>query len=135
MAFLETLSLLGALAVSASTPTPTPASVPEGAWGGVGIRVEVREGKAKIELDAAHGETEGPLVLDGAGAFDVAGTFARERPGPARAGAPEKGEPARFRGTLDGDVLTLTVTLGRNAVAAGPLKARRGEPARLRKMY
>jgi len=130
-----TLLLLSALVRPEPTPTPTASLVPQGAWGGTGIRVEVREGKAKIELDAAHGETDGPLILDASGAFDVAGTFARERPGPARAGAPEKGEPARFRGTLDGDILTLTVTLGRNAVAAGPLKARRGEPARLRKMY
>jgi len=130
-----TLLLLSALARAEPTPTPTVSLVPEGVWGGTGIRVDVREGNAKIELDAAHGETDGPLVLDGSGAFDVAGTFARERPGPARAGAPEKGEPARFRGTLDGDVLTLTVTLGRNAVAAGPLKAQRGALARLRKMY
>jgi len=130
-----TLLLLSALVRPEPTRTPTVSLVPEGVWGGVGIRVDVREGRAKIELDAAHGETDGPLVLDGSGAFDVPGTFARERPGPERVGAPEKGEPARFRGTLDGDILTLTVTLGRNAVAAGPLKARRGEPARLRKMY
>lgn len=135
MAFLEAFALVAALTVAASTPTPAPASVPEGVWGGTGIRVEVREGKAKIELDAAHGETDGPLVLDGSGAFDAAGTFARERPGPTRAGAPEKGEPAHFRGTVDGDVLTLTVTVGRDSVAAGPLQARRGALARLRKMY
>jgi hypothetical protein len=122
MALLEAFALVAALTVAAATPTPAPASVPEGVWGGTGIRVEVREGKAKIELDAAHGETDGPLVLDGSGAFDAAG-------------APEKGEPARFRGTLDGDVLTLTVTVGRDSVAAGPLQARRGALARLRKMY
>lgn len=135
MTAAATLLLLSALVRPEPARTPTVSLVPEGVWGGAGIRVEVREGDAKIELDAAHGKTGGPLILDGSGAFDVPGTFARERPGPTRAGAPEEGELARFRGTVDGDVLTLTVTLGRNAVAAGPLKARRGAPARLRKIY
>jgi hypothetical protein len=130
-----TLLLLSALVRPVPSRTPTVSLVPEGVWGGTGIRIDVREGDAEVELDAAHGKTAGPLVLDASGAFDVAGTFAREKPGPTRVDAPEHGEPARFRGTLEGDVLTLTVTLGRNAVAAGPLKARRGAPARLRKMY
>ena len=135
MTVAASLLLFTVLACPETTPTAAQPVVPLGVWGGTGIRIEVRQGDAKIEMDAAHGKTSGPLVLDGSGAFDVAGTFALERPGPTRAGDDAAGEPARFRGTLDGDTLTMTVTLGRSATVAGPLTARRGARARLRKMY
>jgi hypothetical protein len=89
-----------------------------------------------VELDAAHGSTEGPLTLDAQGRFEANGTLVRERPGPARIGDEDAvGEPARYRGTLEGDTLTLTVTLTRPGTVIGPLTAKRGSPARLRKMY
>ena len=135
MALLATCALLAALTVSASTPTPIPSSVPEGAWGGVGLKLVVLAGGAKVELDAAHGTIEGPLSLDAEGRFESAGTLVRERPGPTRAGGEDAGaEPARYRGTISGDTLTLEITLTRSGTSIGPLQARRGASARLRKM-
>ncbi len=135
MPFLATLSVLAALAGSASTPTPLPASVPEGDWGGVGLKLVVSARDAKVELDAAHGTIEGPLALDAEGRFEANGTFVRERPGPTRAGAEDAGaQPARYRGTIAGETLTLEITLTRSGTAIGPLQARRGANARLRKM-
>ncbi len=135
MAFLATLSVLAALAVSA-TPTPVPASVPEGAWGGVGLKLLVNARDVRVELDAAHGTIEGSLSLDSEGRFEANGTLVRERPGPTRAGGEDAGaEPARYRGTIAGDTVTLVITLTRSATEIGPLQARRGATARLRKMY
>jgi hypothetical protein len=135
MATLATFCLLAALTVSAPPPTPTPAPLPESAWGGVGLKLVVSSRDAKVELDAAHGTIEGPLSLDAEGRFEANGTFVRERPGPTRAGAEDAGaEPARYRGTIAGDTLTLEITLTRSGTAIGPLQARRGANARLRKM-
>ena len=128
------LSLAAAVLLGAGVPEPR--RVPEGKWGGVGLSVEVGASGAKVELDAAHGTIEGPLALDAGGRFEGNGTLVRERPGPARIGDEDAaGEPARYRGTIAGDTLTLDVTLTKSGTAIGPLKATRGAPARLRKMY
>jgi hypothetical protein len=123
-------------AASGPSPTPRPAAVPEGSWGGAGIRVEVAAHGARVEIDAAHGQTAGPLALDAEGRFDVAGTLARERPGPVRPADLEgKGDPVRYRGSLEGDTLTLEILPGAGkGEVLGPLKAVRGAPPRLRKM-
>ena len=130
------LSLAAAAAVVLlGKAAPEPKRVPEGKWGGVGVLVEVGANGAKVELDAAHGSIEGPLSLDAEGRFEANGTLVRERPGPTRIGGEDAGaEPARYRGTIAGDTLTLDVILTRSGTAIGPLQAKRGAPARLRKM-
>jgi hypothetical protein len=129
------LPLLAAVALLGGA-APESTRVPEGKWGGVGLLVEVGADGAKVELDAAHGAIEGPLVLDAEGRFEANGTLVRERPGPTRAGGKDVGgEPAQYRGTIAGDTLTLDVTLTRSKTAIGPLQAKLGAPARLRKMY
>jgi len=119
----------------AASPTPA-ASAAEGTWGGIGLRVDAGPAGAEIDLDGAHGKTEGPLVPDAAGRFDVAGTVVREKPGPVRKGdPPPPAVPVRYRGTLEGDTLTLEVVPDGKGAVLGPLTARRGAPARVRKMY
>jgi hypothetical protein len=129
------LILLAAPAPSAS-PTPAPSAAAQGTWGGLGLRVDAGPDGAEIDLDGAHGKTEGPLVPDAAGRFDVAGTIVREKPGPVRKGDPAPpAVPVRYRGTFDGDALTLEVVPAGDGKVLGPLTARRGAPARVRKMY
>lgn len=135
--FLGVLALAGAVAAAAGGggPSETPTAALQGVWGGVGIRVDIGPRVVKVELDAAHGKFEGPLAPDAEGRFEADGTLVRERPGPVRAGDEDAAaEPARYRGTIAGDTLTLDVTLTRSGTAIGPLQARRGAPARLRKM-
>lgn len=130
------VSLLAALLGAAPTPTSAPPSVAAGDWGGVGLRFVVDARGATVELDAARGTITGAIPLDAGGRFEADGTLVRERPGPARAGgADAAGEPARFRGTIEGDTLTLEITPTRSGTAIGPLHAKRGASARLRKMY
>jgi hypothetical protein len=131
------LAGLLAMPLVAAEPTKTPpSSVPEGKWGGVGLLVEFGASGARVELDAAHGSMEGPLALDAEGRFEANGTLVRERPGPTRIGDENaEGEPARYRGTIADDTLTLDLTLTKSGKAIGPLQAKRGAPARLRKMY
>ena len=130
---LAAAAALGAVLGMAAPETPK--SVPEGKWGGTGLLVEVGPAGATIELDAAHGRTDGPLVLDADGRFDVAGTFVRERPGPTRPGdADAPGGPVRYRGRVEADVLTLEILPSGKGDVIGPLKAVRGAPPRLRKI-
>lgn len=116
-------------------PTTPSAPVPEGDWGGVGIRIAVTARGAMIELDAAHGKTAGPLALDSDRRFNVAGTLVRDRPGPTRPGdADAPGDPVHYRGRVEEDVLTLEILPADKRDVIGPLKAVRGAPPRLRKM-
>lgn len=100
---------------SEASPTPTPETggktrVTVGVWGGSNILLDVSEVGARIEFACAHGTLTEPLVLQD-GRFDVKGTFVRERGGPIREGAEEKGVPARYRGEVEGERMTLTFSL------------------------
>jgi hypothetical protein len=131
------VALLGILtpAIGGGGPTEKPAAAQHVLWGGVGIFVDAGPSGVKIELDAAQGRIERPLALDDAGRFDMEGTLSREHPGPTRQGEGEPApEPARYRGTIERGTLTLRITLTRSGTVIGPLTARQGSPARLRKL-
>ena len=102
-----------------------------GNWGGVGAVLEAPAGEnARIELDCAHGSIAGPLAVGKDGSFDWKGTFAGERGGPTRQEDAARDAPARFRGTLDGDRLSLRIE---GASGATDLVLFRDRPGRLRK--
>lgn len=85
--------------------------VAQGSWGAPHIRLEVNETSATIEYDCAHGQIDGPLVIDSHGRFDLKGTHSPEHPGPTRDNEQSTGQPARYTGWTDGRKMTLTVTL------------------------
>lgn len=82
-----------------------------GVWGGQHINMDVGERTATIEYDCAHGEIEGPLVVDSEGEFQLRGTFTRERGGPVRADDVLQPEPATYSGTIKGNRMTLKLKL------------------------
>jgi hypothetical protein len=51
------------------------------------------------------------MKLDDDARFDVTGVHVRERGGPVRRGDQPARHPARYTGHLDGNTMTLTVTL------------------------
>jgi hypothetical protein len=93
------------------TPEETTKHIPAGTWGGSHINLEVTDEGASLELDCAHGAITQPLALDSEGHFDVKGTYARESHGPARSGAVPADSPARYTGSVSGDVMKLSITL------------------------
>lgn len=112
------IDVLGALVLLLALPFCAGAAAAEkqrrltpGNWGGNHVGMEVTEAGAKLDYDCAHGSIEQAIVLDERGGFEMAGTYARDGPGPTQPGA-SKGEPARYRGHLEGETLTLTVKLG-----------------------
>jgi hypothetical protein len=82
----------------------------KGTWGGDHISMEVTEEGAQVEYDCAHGTISEPIKVNSQGKFFAKGTHFRERGGPQRADAEDKGEPVTYSGTTDGKTATLTVT-------------------------
>jgi hypothetical protein len=106
-------------------------AVAAGTWGGDHVILEVSEKGAEVEFDCARGQITQPITLDKHGDFDIAGTFTPEHGGPV--GRDEAAAPARARysGHVDGDTMSLTVTLGEEK--AGTYTLTRGSRPILRK--
>jgi hypothetical protein len=129
--FLFALSLVLACAASSAAGRGPLAA---GSWGGAHIRLDVADdGTATLELDCAHGAITAPIVPDTQGAFRAAGTYVREHGGPVRQGEEDAGRPAVYGGTVDGERLTLTITLAEPQEEVGRFELERGRAVRLMK--
>jgi len=83
-------------------------AVPAGTWGGDHITADVSDKGAEIEFDCANGQIQEPIQTDSDGAFDVKGTYKAEHGGPVRDDEPGPA-PVRYRGTIQGDTMTLSI--------------------------
>ena len=131
----------------ASGPAATPAAaqsdarvtaqsrVPTGTWGGQGIALAVTDTGAHAELDCASGDIAAPLTVDGGGRFAADGVFIQERPGPVREGEEADRKPARYAGRVDGETMTLEVTLTESKQTVGTFTLRRGATPRVTKCH
>jgi hypothetical protein len=91
-----------------------------GRWGGSGIRLDVTAAGGNLEFNCALGSISEPIVLDGAGNFQAAGSHTLEAGGPPGPGAPQPSpRPARFRGHVAGNQMELTVTLAEGGTSLG----------------
>ena len=86
--------------------------IPTGVWGGQHIHIDVGEKSATIEYDCASGVINGPLNLDANGNFKLRGTHRIERGGPVRADDKPNDHPATYTGSIKGNTMTLTLTVG-----------------------
>jgi hypothetical protein len=104
-----------------------------GLWGGQGISMEVSDSGATLDFDCASGSITEPIAPDSAGKFSVKGRFARQHPGPTREDENNAGEPAIYNGVVDGENLTLTITLTKNSEKAGSFTLAHGKIGRIRR--
>jgi hypothetical protein len=102
-----------------------------GAWGGDHVGLVLTATGGTLEYDCAHGTIDEPFVTDSAGRFQLMGTHTREHGGPI--GRDEKADkhPARYTGGVDGDTMTLTVTLTDSNEVLGTFTLTRGRIARV----
>lgn len=107
--------------------------IPLGTWGGEHIRMLVSAKGASIEYDCAQGSIVGRLTLDAERKFNATGAHMREGPGPIRMGVDRASRPAAFSGQVNGDEMSLTVTLTDEKQSIGDFTLRRGSEGRLRK--
>jgi hypothetical protein len=102
-----------------------------GAWGGDHVGLLLTESGGTLEYDCAHGAIDQPFVTDSAGRFQLAGTHTREHGGPIRKDQKPDTHPARYTGSVEGDTMTLTVTLTDSNEVLGTFTLTRGRPARV----
>ena len=105
-------------------------SVPEGAWGGEHVGLDVRAAGTGVLLDCAHGEITVPLRLDSDGSFSLPGYYIRDV-GPAHPTV--TGRPATYFGSSDGHRLRLSFTLLDDGQTEGPFTAVLGAPAEVQR--
>ena len=103
----------------------------ETVWGGPHIRIVLTSKGAEVEFDCAHGEIKAQVKGDAQGRFDLPGTFVRERGGPVRSDETASSEPARYSGRIDGDKMTLTLTLADSGQKLDEFSLTRGSDGRL----
>lgn len=105
----------------------------KGSWGGQGISMEVINEEANLNFDCARGTISEAMVPDSNGKFVVKGSFARERPGPTRESDDADELQATYSGVLDGNTLTLTITINRTRSEAGTFTLKQGQTGRIRR--
>ncbi|HVG28787.1 MAG TPA: hypothetical protein VM864_03610 [Pyrinomonadaceae bacterium] len=108
--------------------------VPAGMWGGEHISMEVDDKAAAVEYDCGRGTINQPLVIDSRGEFDVKGEHIAEHGGPVRVGPSSDNKdshPARYAGRIDGETMTLTVTMTDTQEEVGTFTLTHGKAARL----
>jgi hypothetical protein len=104
-----------------------------GSWGGQGIVMEIAADGISLTFDCAHGTINDELKIDKDKRFEVPGSFTRERGGPIRENETPEAAAAIYSGLIDGDTLTLTVTLTKNKENMGTFSLMRGKTGRLRR--
>lgn len=87
-----------------------------GDWAGDRARLTLSPVGGTIEHDCGSGTIRGPLRLDAQNRFKAGGLFEEYASGPTPADAPPHMRPAVYRGTLDGDMLTLVVQIAGSTV-------------------
>ncbi len=94
-----------------------------GTWGGNNAVLMALDTTAHVHIGCTAGDTKQAIVTDDQGRFDVPGMYNITRYPVAR--GPD--HPARFTGSTDGKVMTLTVTLTDTAVTLGPVQLELGK--------
>ena len=109
---------LALLAACNSTSAVQPGPIETGVWGGDNAGAIVTDSSAHVHIGCTAGDTKQALIADSAGRFDVTGLYNITLYPLAR--GPD--HPARFFGSTDGHVMTLTVALTDTAVTLGPVQ-------------
>jgi hypothetical protein len=103
-----------------------------GSWGGENLLVEISADGATVEYGCARGTISEKIVPDSDGKFSVKGFHLAERGGPTRQGS-ERGEPAIYTGTIEGNMMTFEVKLEKGNESVGTFKVEKGKKVRLRR--
>lgn len=107
--------------------------VTTGTWGGEHVGLEVTDGGGRVEYDCAHGTIDQKIVTDARGGFELRGTHVRERGGPVRRGEPEDSHPAVYKGQVEGDTMSLSVTESDTGQAVGTFTLKLGRQPQIMK--
>lgn len=116
--------LLLAMVTSCAAPTAPPNVL--GEWGGTQASLSLSTAGGTVAYACGAGTIAAGWTLAADGTFNATGTHAFGG-GPVPIGG-RPPHPARYNGRVDGDVLTMTVTITDLAQTIGPLRLVRGGP-------
>ncbi len=117
------LALVVSLGGCVTNPTPV---IALGPWGGSHVSMVVTSAGARLEYDCAEGAIEEPLRPDAEGRFTATGIHTPGHGGPIRVGEILPAFRARYDGHVDGERMTLLVTLTETGTVLGSFQLRRG---------
>ena len=89
-----------------------------------GWKLALRNGGGDLEYDCAAGRIEGPLLTDRTGRFTANGYHSPGQGGPERQGYEPPRLAAVYTGRVQGEVMTLTVSVPSTGGQIGPLTLR-----------
>ena len=124
------LALLLSLAAGGCVTTPTSLIAP-GPWGGSHVSMLISSTGARLEYDCAEGVIEEPLRPGAAGRFTATGSHTPGHGGPIRVGEVLPAFRARYDGHVDGERMSLLVTVTETGVVLGSFQLQRGSPGLL----
>jgi hypothetical protein len=122
---LKLFTIVVSLAAAGCVTNPSPIIAP-GLWGGSHLSMDVTSAGAQLEYDCAAGVIEQPLRPDADGRFTATGTHTPGHGGPIRVGEILPSFPARYEGHVEGEQMSLVVTLTDTGVELGSFQLRRG---------
>lgn len=128
---VSSMALLAVMTFGCTAPAVLPGdgTVVTGRWSTARAGLTITDSGGAIEYDCAHGGFSGPIRPDRAGRFEVLGIHVPERGGPVRLGEVPDSLPARYRGQVRGDRMTLRVMFGADTL--GPFELRHGTEPQL----
>jgi len=118
--------LLTALVTACGTSRTAPPSVVIGDWGGDHAGLVATPDSGTLEYDCAAGRITEPLRPGSDGRFVATGTHTPGHGGPVRIDEIVPRRPARYTGSVDGDLLTLNVVMTDSNVVVGTFVLTRG---------
>lgn len=129
---LALAAVAGAAACDGPTAPDDGSRVRTGVWGGESVRLDVTDSGGTVEYDCAHGTINDAMTLDERNRFALSGWHVQESGGPIADGELPR-RAASYRGQVDGDIMTLTVTFTDGTPSLGPFTLTYGKAGRLRK--
>lgn len=125
--------LLGVTVLSrpgCANPDAPTGALPSSEWGGEHMVLSIGDTIATVEYDCAHGTITLPIML-AEGEFSALGTYTQEHGGPVREGEQVTPLPARYRGRVFGDRMSVTVLLTEEKRVIGSFELTRGNAGRV----
>jgi hypothetical protein len=119
------LAVVLSLAVAGCMTSPAPVDA-LGLWGGSHVSMQITSTGGRVEYDCADGVIEGRIHQDGAGRFTATGAHTPGHGGPIREGEILPSFRARYDGQINGERMSLLVTLIDTGGVLGPFELRRG---------
>ena len=110
----------------------TRTQIAAGSWAGNGIRLEIGDKGAVVQLSCAEGEITERLMAVGHGNFIGSGTYTGRTAGPQREGGGDR-QDVTYSGRLDGKTMSMKIVNSRSGETIGEFELELNKRTRLQR--